>query len=130
MGAGWSGTGAGIAAAGRLTLTHDSSEPRGRGTLVVYLRAAEGITPEAFAAWREHFAAVPAEATLVGGVVTATVNGQQGPLRIHADVLTGVRLELTGGEAPGLLRVDDRDLGREILGAPGDGVVAGAAPAK
>jgi hypothetical protein len=121
---------AGIAAAGRLTLTHDSSEPRGRGTLVVYLRAAEGITPEAFAAWREHFAAVPAEATLVGGVVTATVNGQQGPLRIHADVLTGVRLELTGGEAPGLLRVDDRDLGREILGAPGDGVVAGAAPAK
>lgn len=101
----------------RLTVMHADGEPRGRATLTVYLRAAEGLDDAAFAAWRRMFASTRAEANLVGDVATAKVAGAQGPLHIEADVAKGERNVVGGGEPAALLSVNGRDVGRETLGA-------------
>ena len=43
---------AGVTVARRLTVLHSETEPSGRGTLAVWLRAGEGLDDRAFAAWR------------------------------------------------------------------------------
>jgi hypothetical protein len=100
----------------RLTVMHADGEPRGRATLAVYLRAAEGLDDAGFAKWRRAFAATRAEVNLVGNMITAEVAGVQGPMRIEADVAKGERRVAAGGEPAALLSVNGREVGREVLG--------------
>ena len=91
------------ATARRLTVMYSAAEPKGRATLAVWLRAAEGLDDAAFSMWRRNFSATRAEADLSGNTLVAEVAGAQGPMRIEADVATGVRRMLTGGEPAALL---------------------------
>ncbi|MFO1450817.1 MAG: hypothetical protein U1F61_21850 [Opitutaceae bacterium] len=106
----------GVTEARRFTVQHASSEPTGRAHLAVYFQASEGLDAAAFATWRAAFTSIKAEARLVDGRLVAEAAGLRGPLRIKADPVKQVRLEVTGGEPPGLLSVNGRDLGRELLG--------------
>ena len=106
------------AAARRLTVVHSAAEPKGRATLAVWLRAAEGLGAAAFSMWRKNFSATRAEADLSGNTFVAEVAGAQGPMRIEADVATGERRMLAGGEPAAVLSVNGRDVGREIWAAP------------
>jgi hypothetical protein len=99
----------------RLTVVHSAAAPKGRATVVAWLRAAEGLDEAAFAAWRRKFSGAPADATWQGGLVKVEVAGENGPLRIEADVARGERRVLAGGEPDALLSVNGRDLGREIM---------------
>jgi hypothetical protein len=90
----------------RLTLTHSATEPQGRATLAVWLRAAEGLDAAGFAAWRKMFSTKPAQAKISGDVVVAEVAGAAGALRIEADVLRSERRVLAGGEPAALLSVN------------------------
>ena len=63
-------------AARRLTVVHAAAEPRGRGTVVVFLRAADGLDGAGFAAFRKKFGTVRAEAKLNGNVLTAEAAGE------------------------------------------------------
>jgi hypothetical protein len=103
------------APAHRLTIAHSAAEPKGRGTVAVLMRAAEGLNDEAFTAFRKTFTELHATAQLAGGVLTADAAGKNGPLHIEADVIHGARRMLTGGEPEALLSVNGRDLGREML---------------
>lgn len=105
----------GRAPARRLTVVHAAAEPKGRGTVVVYFRAAEGLDDAGFAAWRKNFTATRAEAKLTGDVVRAEAAGEGGALRIEADVRRGERRVLAGGEPDALLSVNGRDVGRAVL---------------
>lgn len=95
----------------RLTVVHEAREPHGRGTVAVYLRAAEGLDAAGFAAFRKTFAAVPVQVQFADNVAHLAA----GALRIEADVVKGERRKLEGGEPEALLSVNGRDLGREIL---------------
>jgi hypothetical protein len=99
----------------RLTVVHATTAPQGRGTLAVWLRAADGLDEAGFAAWRKKFSAAPATARLAGDLLVAEAAGDQGPLRIAADVAKGERRVLAGGEAPALLSINGRDVGREVM---------------
>jgi hypothetical protein len=94
----------------RLTLTHSATEPQGRATLAVWLRAAEGLDAAGFAAWRKMFSTTPAQAKISGDVVVAEVVGAAGALRIEADVLRSERRVLAGGEPAALLSVNGREV--------------------
>jgi hypothetical protein len=94
----------------RLTLTHSATEPQGRATVAVWLRAAEGLDAAAFAAWRKMFSTTPAQAKISGDVVVAEVVGAAGALRIEADVLRSERRVLAGGEPAALLSVNGREV--------------------
>jgi len=94
----------------RLTLTHCATEPQGRATVVVWLRAAEGLDAAGFAAWRKEFATAPAQAKISGDVIVAEVPGAAGALRIEADVLNSERRVLMGGEPMALLSVNGREV--------------------
>jgi hypothetical protein len=99
----------------RLTVVHATSEPRGRATLAVWLRAAEGLDDAAFAAWRKNFAAAKAQAKMVGGVISVETAGMSGAMRIEAEVAVGERRVVAGGEPTALLSVNGRDVGREVM---------------
>lgn len=99
----------------RLTVVHATSEPRGRATLAVWLRAAEGLDDAAFAAWRKNFAAAKAQAKMVGGVISVETAGMSGAMRIAAEVAVGERRVVAGGEPTALLSVNGRDVGREVM---------------
>jgi hypothetical protein len=94
----------------RLTLTHSATEPQGRATLAVWLRAAEGLDAAGFAAWRKMFSTTPAQAKISGDVVVAEVVGAAGALRIEADVLRSERRVLAGGEPAAFLSVNGREV--------------------
>ena len=94
----------------RLTLTHSATEPQGRATVAVWLRAAEGLDAAAFAAWRKMFSTAPAQAKISGDVVVAEVVDAAGALRIEADVLRSERRVLAGGEPAALLSVNGREV--------------------
>lgn len=99
----------------RLTVVHAGDEPRGRGTLAVWLRAAEGLDETAFAEWRKNFAAANARVKERGGVLDAEVAGAGGAMRIEVEVATGERRRAEGGEPSALLSVNGRDVGREVM---------------
>ena len=103
------------AVARRLTVVHAAGEPRGRGTVAVWLRAGDGISEAEFAAWRRNFGGAKAQASLVGNIVTAEVAGEKGEMRIEADVVAGERRVVTGGEVSALLSVNGRDVGGEVM---------------
>ena len=94
----------------RLTLTHCATEPQGRATVALWLRAAEGLDTADFAAWRKAFSTAPAQAKISGNVVVAEVAGAAGALRIEADVLRSERRVLAGGEPAALLSVNGREV--------------------
>jgi hypothetical protein len=96
-------------------VVHAAGEPKGRGTVAVWLRAAEGLDDVKFAAWREDFSAARAGAKLADGVVTLEVAGEKGALRIEADVAKAERRVLAGGEPDALLSVNGREVGRPLL---------------
>ncbi|MDR0902986.1 MAG: hypothetical protein LBM92_09495 [Opitutaceae bacterium] len=105
------------AKARRLTLVHDTTEPKGRATVVAWLRVAEGLDDAGFAAFRKTFAAAAASAEKNGAVINATAAGLSGPLRIEADVEKEERRALEGGEPrPALLSINGRETGLEVLG--------------
>ncbi|MBI4625749.1 MAG: hypothetical protein HY736_21330 [Verrucomicrobia bacterium] len=52
---------------------------------------------------------------MTGDVVRAEVTGENGALRIEADVRRGERREIAGGEPDTLLSVNGRDVGRAVL---------------
>ena len=103
----------------RLTCTHSPTAPTGRGTVALWVRAAEGLDEAAFAAFRRAFAAARAAVKADGGRIEVAVPGEKGSLRLAVDVTTEQRIACDGAE-PGsegcLLAVNGRDLGREILG--------------
>lgn len=99
----------------RMTVVHAAEEPRGRATLVVWLRAAEGLDGAAFAAWRKKFAAADARVKWAGSVLAVDAAGANGAMRIEADVATGERRVVAGGEPSALLSVNGRDVGREVM---------------
>lgn len=103
------------APARRITVTHSSKEPSGRATVVVYLRAIDGLDDAGFAAFRAAFARTAATASIAGATVSADVAGQKGSMRIEADVVTGERRVLQGGEPDALLSVNGRDVGRAVM---------------
>ncbi|OAM88883.1 hypothetical protein OH491_12060 [Termitidicoccus mucosus] len=105
------------AKARRLTLVHDTAEPKGRATVVAWLRVAEGLDDAGFAAFRQTFASAAAGVKKEGSVIKATAAGLAAPLRIEADVEKQERLLLEGGEPrPALLTVNGREIGFELLG--------------
>jgi len=99
-------------------VVHSAGEPKGRDTLAVWMRAAEGLGAAAFSMWRKNFSATRAEADLSGNTLVAEAADAQGPMRIEAHVATGERRMLAGGEPGALLSVNGRDFGREIWAAP------------
>ncbi len=99
----------------RLTVTHSATEPKGRGTVVAWLRAVEGLDDASFVAWRKKFSGARAGATQTGDIVKVEVAGERGPMRIEADVARAERRTLAGGEPDALLSVNGRDIGREIM---------------
>lgn len=103
------------APARRITVVHSRELPTSRGTVAVFLRAAEGLDDKSFAAFRDTFRNAKAEATLAGDVVEARVAGEVSPLHIVADVVKGERRILEGGEPDALLSVNGVDVGAEIL---------------
>ena len=102
----------------RLTVVHAEGTAQGRGVTALWMRVAEGLDADGFAAFRRSFGAAKATAGRQGDVLTVEAEGGQGALRIVADLKKGERRRLEGGE-PGtdtaLLRVDGRDVGRELL---------------
>ncbi len=102
----------------RLTCTHSTTEPDAPATVAVWVRAAEGLDEEAFAAFRESFAGATARAKREGDQIEVVVPGQAGDLRLLADVAKGERLACEGeeeGAREALLSVNGGDYGREIL---------------
>jgi hypothetical protein len=99
----------------RITLILSKTEPTGRGTVVVWIRAADELDDAGFAAFRRGFAMASASASVDGATLTAEISGEHGPMRIVADLIKGRRLVLEGGEPDALLSVNGRDLGREML---------------
>ncbi len=99
----------------RLTVVHTNTEPRGRGTVVAWLRVHEGLDDSGFAAWRKSFSAMSATVRQAGDDVSVDVAGEHGVLRIDVDVVHGERRMLAGGEPGALLSVNGRDVGREVM---------------
>jgi len=103
----------------RLTCTHSATAPKGRGTVALWVRAAEGLDDVGFARFRAGFASAAAEARVEGSRIEVAVPGAEGRLRLACDVAKGERLACEGAE-PGseahILSVNGRDFGREILG--------------
>ena len=100
-------------AASRITVSHATTDPRGRGTVAVWMRVGDGVTDTAFPAWRATAGDAQVTASLEGTVARLAA----GDLRLSADVARGERLELAGGEPEALLSVNGRDLGAGILAA-------------
>ena len=102
--------------ADRLTVVHSAGEPVGRGTTVVWLRAAENLDETGFAAFRRTFAEARGSAKVDGTNLKAVVAGLNAPLRIEANLATGIRRELAGSEPDALLSINGQDVGQELLG--------------
>lgn len=100
----------------RLTALHATTEPRGRGTVAVWLRAAENLDDAQFGVWRQSFVAAKANARLANNVATLEIAGEAGPIRIEADLARDECRVVSGGEPEAVLSVNGRDLGREVLG--------------
>jgi len=103
----------------RLTCTHSAAKPEGRGTVALWLRAAEGLDDAAFAVFRRQFASASVEAKVEGNRIEVAATGLEGRLRLLGDVAKGERIAIEGADAGSekhILAINGRDFGREILG--------------
>jgi len=102
----------------RLTVMHAEQNPAGRAIVALWVRAAEALDDAGFARFRKEFGAAQPQAALEGHVLSVSVPGVAGPMRVKVDIAKGERLTIEGGE-PGteglLLGVNGQDVGREIL---------------
>ena len=102
----------------RLTCVHAEGEPDGRGTVALWLRCAEGLDEDGFANFRQAVSE-PVEVTVDGDRIDVGINGIEGRLRLSANVATGERIAVEGGDPAvqgAVLSVNGRDLAKEILG--------------
>ena len=99
----------------RLTIVHSATEPAGRGTVIAWLRAGEGLDDASFAAWRKVFSSARADVKQTDDVVIIDIAGERGAMHIDADVVRAERRTLSGGEPDALLSVNGRDVGREVM---------------
>ena len=102
----------------RLTCVHAADRPTARGTVAIWVRAAEGLDDAGFEKFRKAFAR-PAEVQVDGDRVEVVAPALAGPLRLVADVAKRQRIAVEGAEpgaADRLLAVNGRDVGREVLG--------------
>ncbi|MFO0929662.1 MAG: hypothetical protein U0736_22005 [Gemmataceae bacterium] len=105
----------------RLTVTHGEGEAvAGRGTVALWLRAAEGLDDAGFARFARTFAAARPQVAERDGRFTLRVDGLNGPLRLDVDP---ARRRYHAVEAPNpppagfLLRVNDREVWRPVIAA-------------
>lgn len=104
------------AVANRITIIHDSTEPKGRATAAVWLRAAEGLDADGFKTFRGDFASARAGVSFDGVNFQSEVAGLNGPMRIEADVVKKIRRKLEGGEPrPALLSINGSEVGKQIF---------------
>jgi hypothetical protein len=102
----------------RITVVHSAGAPAaGRATAAVWVYGEDGIDDDQLAGWYEKCSAVPFTAGVNNGVASLEVKSEHGPLRIEANVDTGVRTVLSGGEPDGLFTINGRDYGHPILSA-------------
>ena len=98
-----------------LTVTHSPAKPgKGRASVALWTRVAEGLDDAGFAQFRRDFAQAEAKAVLEGPILDVTASG----LRLKANIEKQERLACEGddpGAADLLLAVDGKDLGREAL---------------
>jgi len=98
----------------RLTCTLSAGKPEGRGTVAVWVRCAEGLDENGFAAFEKQFASEKAKVSVKGGVVDVSAGG----MRLRADVDRQRSISRQGGDKGAgeqLLAVNGRDVGLEIL---------------
>lgn len=106
--------------AARLTVEHTTSRPTARGTIGMWIRAAEGLDDAAFAKFRAAFSSARPEIRRDGDRWDIRVPGLQAPMRVAVDLAKEERVAIEGAEAGAegaLLAIDGRDLGRELVGA-------------
>jgi len=104
----------------RLTAQHATTKPDKRGTIVLWVQAAENLDEKGRSAFRQAFLSTSAWAEEKGGVVNASVRSTPQPLHLTANVLKGQRLVVEGGEDVAkdvLISVNGRDIGRDALRA-------------
>jgi hypothetical protein len=102
----------------RLTWTHADSEPQGRGTLALWVRAGDTSKADSL---RAHVSA-PAKITTDGDRIDVAVEGMEGTMRIVADCEAGDRIQLEGAEPTlegAVLSVNGLDVAKEIWGSDG-----------
>ena len=101
----------------RITAEHATSRPGSRGTVALWLRAAEGLDDGAFARLRAaHAAAASVEAR--GDSLRVSVPASGGRLAVAVDLARRAVISTEGANVPDdlLLAVDGREVGRELLG--------------
>jgi hypothetical protein len=97
----------------RLTWTHADAEPKGRGTLALWMRVGEASSAEDLIA---HVSS-QAEMSTNGSKIDVAVKGRYGTMRIEADCESGDRIRLDGAEPTldgAVLSVNGRDVAKEI----------------
>lgn len=102
----------------RLTAVLSEQTPKARGTVALWVRAAEGLDDAAFTAFRKSFTTAKATVKLDGDHVDLSVAGIVGPLHLAANMAKNERLTREGGETAAndcLLNVNGMEIGREIL---------------
>ncbi len=102
----------------RLTCTFSEGKPEGLSAAVLWVRAAEGLDGASFSRFRKEFATARAKAHADGGTLRCEVEGLRGPMRIAANPAKQELHQAEGGEPgveEGLLVVNGKDLGREVL---------------
>lgn len=83
----------------------------GESHLMLQVRGAEGVAPEAFAAWRKEFTASVATGRVEGGVATAEVTTRDGAkVALRADFRSGERTVTPAPPAGEILTVNGRSL--------------------
>jgi len=107
------------AAQKRVTIVLSPTDPLSRGTVVVWLRGAEGLDPSGFERFAAAFARAPAEARPGPKGFTVRVAGLQGTMELTADPLHPKSLAIKGEEPnPILLSINGSEYGARVWSRP------------
>ncbi len=99
----------------RITVTHGAASGRGRATLVVWCRVAEGLDEASFAAFRGTFSKAPVSADLRDYQMVASVPGLKEQMRITFSIKSGRPIDMAGLEPDALLGINGEDVGKAML---------------
>ncbi len=103
----------------RLTVTHSSGPPgAGRGSVAVWVRAAEGLDDAGFAAFRHAFIEARTLVVTEGSIVRVKAPGLNGALGLDADLNTGKLLRTEGADAAmqtGPMSVNGKEFSKALL---------------